>query len=332
MRSATYKLLRQQSGKVGTSRHPSPSEPPLPSFSTATCWTTCTLAMASPAQRRSSSERGLRFNDSTGGRGQFGSLHLEKITPGAIITARKTLKASPTFGSGHLKPKNLSNATLNRYMAALSHLMKRAVEWELTSINPCSKVGKLSEGEGRTRVLSDEELPRLITAARADENPHIYLWLLSCLCTGGRQSEILNLTWSNVDFERRVIRFLQTKNHTPRTVPLIEPLLSRMQERKQSQTLCSVLVFPSKRNPSMPTDIRTAWERILTKANLADLRPHDLRHCCASYLTMAGASTLEVAAVLGHKTLQMTKRYTHLAPNHLANVVAPLRRKLEECD
>ncbi len=75
-------------------------------------------------------------------------------------------------------------------------------------------------------------------------------------------------------------------------------------------------------------DIRKSWEQSRRKANLEDFHFHDLRHSCASYLAMNGATLLEIAEVLGHKTLDMVKRYSHLAESHTAGVVERMNHKI----
>lgn len=77
-----------------------------------------------------------------------------------------------------------------------------------------------------------------------------------------------------------------------------------------------------------PIDIRTAWENSLLRANIEDFRFHDLRHSAASYLAMNGATLVEIAEVLGHKTLQMVKRYAHISENHAASVVASMNERI----
>ena len=87
-------------------------------------------------------------------------------------------------------------------------------------------------------------------------------------------------------------------------------------------------MFPSKVYFNKPIDIRSAWEFAVKKAGIKDFRFHDLRHSCASYLAMNGSSILEIAAVLGHKTLQMAKRYSHLSDSHLSDVVSRMNEKI----
>jgi integrase len=77
-----------------------------------------------------------------------------------------------------------------------------------------------------------------------------------------------------------------------------------------------------------PIDLRAAWARALQAAAITDFRFHDLRHSAASYLAMSGASLVEIAAILGHRTLQMVQRYAHLAEGHTASVVARMNATL----
>ena len=81
-------------------------------------------------------------------------------------------------------------------------------------------------------------------------------------------------------------------------------------------------------DPVKPVDLKKPWATAVNKAGLCDFRFHDLRHSAASYLAMNGASTIEIAAVLGHKTLAMVKRYSHLANSHTAKVVAAMNEKV----
>ena len=92
------------------------------------------------------------------------------------------------------------------------------------------------------------------------------------------------------------------------------------------------LLFPAKESrpqkPQKSIDLRSPWETALKKAEIEDFHFHDLRHSAASYLAMNGASLAEIAEVLGHKTLQMVKRYAHLSEGHTARVVASMNDKI----
>ena len=110
-----------------------------------------------------------------------------------------------------------------------------------------------------------------------------------------------------------------------------------MQEHAKVKILGCDYVFPSQKPAKdktsgkliyQPIDIRTAWENALKNAEIEDFRFHDLRHSAASYLAMNGASLAEIAEVLGHKTLQMVKRYAHLSEAHTSTVVASMNEKI----
>jgi len=89
-------------------------------------------------------------------------------------------------------------------------------------------------------------------------------------------------------------------------------------------------IFHSPENKTKRCCIRTAWEKSINRAAIIDFRFHDLRHCTASYLAMNGASLLEIADTLGHKTLQMVKRYSHLSEDHKATVLEKMNKKIFE--
>ena len=90
------------------------------------------------------------------------------------------------------------------------------------------------------------------------------------------------------------------------------------------------MVFPSTVDPQKPFDFRKSWESVLRKTSIKDFRWHDLRHSAGSYLAMNGASVREIAEILGHKTLQMAMRYSHLTENHSASVVKSMNEKMFE--
>ncbi len=97
---------------------------------------------------------------------------------------------------------------------------------------------------------------------------------------------------------------------------------------KHANQAADSLVFPAPHSQSKPIDIRSAWETALRKAGIANFRFHDLRHTAASYLAMNQASLLEIGTLLGHKTVQMTKRYAHLSNAHIYATATNLNNKL----
>ncbi len=158
----------------------------------------------------------------------------------------------------------------------------------------------------------------------------LYIVVVIALSTGMRQAEIMNLKWQDIDFEREHIILHETKNGERRSVPLKGKCLELMREYAQRHCQFSGLLFPSIKlhHPQKPIDLRFSWEQALKAANIKDFRFHDLRHCAASYLLMSGASLGEISIILGHKTLNMVKRYAHLSDSHTSNVVANMNQQI----
>ncbi|RTZ83975.1 MAG: site-specific integrase, partial [SAR324 cluster bacterium] len=144
------------------------------------------------------------------------------------------------------RKSKISNARVNRYMAALSTAITTAVkEWEWIEDNPLRKVSKLKEPRGRIRCLSDQDRELLLTACRESHNPDLYLTVILAMSTGGRQSEIWGLRWKCVDLQNSFVTFEETKNDEPRSVPLTGHALELMMERSKAHRIDTDLVFPS---------------------------------------------------------------------------------------
>ena len=226
-----------------------------------------------------------------------------------------------------MRGKKRSPASVARHMAALSHAYTIAIkEWGWTDDNPLRKVQKPKEPRGRVRFLSDEEREKLLESCKNSEEPALYAIVVLALSTGARKAEILNLTWADVDLKRKVSVLHQTKNDERRALPLAGLALVCVQDLAEFRRIDTRLLFPDK-SGKKPILIRAPWQKALKEAGIEDFRFHDLRHSAASYLAMSGASLAEIAEVLGHKTLQMVKRYSHLSEQHTAGVVEKMNKK-----
>jgi len=259
---------------------------------------------------------------------EIGSYALADVTPSLIAQYRDKLAGGLT----HYKTPR-TPATVNRYMAALSVAFTTAVkEWGWLDDTPMRKVTKGKEARGRVRFLSDDERVRLLKACKESSNSYLYPVVVLALSTGMRQGEIMGLTWDVVDLNRGRAILHETKNGERRAVAITGHALEQLRELAKVRRIDSNLLFPSKeitpQKPQKGMDLRVPWLAALKIAGIEDFKFHDLRHSAASYLAMNGASLAEIAEVLGHKTLQMVKRYAHLSEGHTARVVASMNDKI----
>lgn len=260
---------------------------------------------------------------------ELGSYTLADLTPARVTEARDKLRG------GGREP-----GTVNRYLAALSSALTTAVnEWGWLDDSPMRKVSKATEPRGRVRFLSDDtagpngdiipgERTRLLKACQASTSPYLYPVVVLALSTGMRQGEIMGLTWDNVDLNQGRIVLHETKNGERRVVPLVGMALELLKAQAKVRRIDTPLLFPGKVKPRNPINLQVPWRDALKAARIEDFRFHDLRHSAASYLAMNGASLAEIAEVLGHKTLQMVKRYAHLSEAHTAGVVARMNARI----
>lgn len=249
---------------------------------------------------------------------------LSEVSKALIIEQRERLMSE----AGRNVEKR-TNATVNRYTSALSHVFTIAVnEWEWLHENPMTKISKLSEPRGRVRFLSEDERKALLSTCKASESKNLYLLVVLALSTGARHGELVNLKWRDVDIQRKVITLHDTKNKERRLLPLAHHALDLVMELDKGRDKDVELVFASPVNPKEVWNSRTSWLTALKKAKIEDFRFHDLRHSAASYLAMNGATLAEIAEVLGHKTLSMVKRYSHLSEAHTADVVQRMNRRI----
>lgn len=226
--------------------------------------------------------------------------------------------------------KQRSGATVNRYLAVLSHVFTYSVtELKWAEENPCKSVKRFKDSDKRLRFLSDEERASLLDACKElDET--LYLITVFALSTGGRKGEILKLCWSDVELKQGTATFVDTKNTETRTVPLTGHLLQLMRAHRKARVvhIGSDLVFPSPLDPTRPWEFKTLWGKAVEKAELQDFHFHDTRHCFATSCLKAGATLPELMHLMGHKSPAMTARYAHLAQDHQTDIVARMNKTL----
>ncbi|MDM4771008.1 site-specific integrase [Solimonas fluminis] len=217
--------------------------------------------------------------------------------------------------------KPITGSTMNRELARISHLYTVAVaEWEYVGlVNPITRGIRRRENKPRERRLEIGEEEKLLEAARSYEldcAPEIPISAVIRFALGSsmRLSEIGRCEWKHVDLEQATILLPATKNGSARTValwPHLVRLLSTLARRNDG------LVFG-------PTEsIRLMFTRVMARTDIKGLRFHDLRHEAISrFFERTSLSDMEIAAISGHKTLSMLKRYAHLRANKLAMKLA----------
>ena len=219
----------------------------------------------------------------------------------------------------------------NRYISSLSCVFQCCVQdWEWLETNSARRIRKEREAPGRIRFLSDEERDRLLDACKVNEARNLYPYVVLALSTGMRRSEVRFLTWDQVDLIKGVIILHRTKNGTSRRVPICGHALTLLQEHAKVRRIDSNYLFPAEQNPDSGSCFNPDgyWYRALKAAGITDFRFHDLRHSTASYLAMNGTPLLDIAEILGHKTLQMVKRYSHLSDSHVTRAVQSMNEKI----
>ncbi len=240
-------------------------------------------------------------------KGRLGAYALVHITPELISQERKLLIDSPLPDG-----RKRSASTINRYTATLSSTLSYAVKklrWIIE--NPCKNLLKLKEDPGRDRILTDAEVACLLKACKQSKSSLLYPIVLFALTTGARRGEILSLEWRHVDLEKGIVFLKETKNGRPRSVALADPVIDQLKALYAARQSAKPLVFASK-TAFGRIDIKKAWMQAVKRAGIEDYHFHDLRHQFATLAASTGASNLELATAMGHRTLAMLQRYTHL--------------------
>lgn len=215
-------------------------------------------------------------------------------------------------GKGERKP--VSESSVRKELFMLSKVLGFA-ETEcginLPRGNPVDKIRKPSETRSRDRRLTCDEWKKLEVECQRSRNRHLWPALQLSVETAMRQGELLALRWENYDKKRRLAFLPETKNGEARSVPLTKKAIELLNALPRH---ISGVVFPVER-----MTLYHAFAAAAKRAKIADYTWHDLRHEALSRLAERGdLSVLEMAAVSGHKTLQMLKRYTHLQAETLA--------------
>lgn len=252
--------------------------------------------------------------------------------------------------------RGLSNQTINRDLASIKASFNRAVDWGLLTANPLAKIKKSRVDDCmKVRFLSEAEEGRLRAAIEAREErrrverdsanrwraergyallpnlrdlvftDHVKPLILLSINSGCRRGELFDLTWSNVDLDRRILTVTgaTAKSRRTRHIPLNREATSTLLNwRAQSEDVAG-LVFMNEQGERFDR-ANSSWRRLLKDAKITEFRWHDMRHHFASRLAMGGVDLNTIRELLGHSDYAMTLRYAHLAPEFKLKAVEVL--------
>ncbi len=230
----------------------------------------------------------------------FGAIMVREIKP-SMVEKYQRQRLQETTGRGKLR----SAASVNREITVLKRMFNLAVREELVEKNPCWKVQALPENNARDRILSPEELERLLFHL-----PRHAAQIVCCAYwTGMRAGEIFNLTWDKVDLKEKAIKLVaaDTKTSEPRVIFLNEEVLEILMEAGRVRGLGHNRVFTYKGQPI--ASIKTCFRLACQKAGLINFRFHDLRHTFNTNMRKAGVDQSVIMKMTGHKTAAMFHRY-----------------------
>jgi len=247
---------------------------------------------------------------------QIGVRFIADVTPSMVSKCRDDLSATPSA-----RNKPMADATVNHYLIALSKVFNAAIsDWGWLDESPMFHVKKLKLDNARDRFLTEDERSKLLQASQHSSCKFLYAVILIALTTGARKSEILEIEWKRIDFERNLLIFNKTKNGEARSVALVPAVARELKKLRSVPRIDTDLVF-ARKDGLKPLEMKKHWLKAFQEAELEDFKFHDLRHTAASYLAMNGATLVELKHIMGHKTMAMVARYAHLTENHTSEII-----------
>ena len=218
--------------------------------------------------------------------------------------------------------KKRAGSAINREVNVLRAMLNKAVRWGWIEKNPASCPEKFPENR-RDRYLTREEAKRVLDLAESSRSKDLYLAILMALDEGMRLSEIFNLRWEDIDFKKEQIWVRETKNGSPRHVPMSGNVRVALAKRPRRIGI-DFIFWGRKKEKRDHTGMRESFVNLLQRAEIKDFTFHGLRHTYGSHLAMAGVPLYTIQRLLGHKDIRMTARYSHLSPGYMERAIASL--------
>ena len=232
-----------------------------------------------------------------------------------------SLKAHHLYKFKKESDKVRAPATTNKYLHMLQNVWNTAKKvWGITMppYNPFELVTMHKVDNARDRVLTTDEYSKLLVACSEGNMPVLRDIVIFAYETGARQGEILKLKRSDVDFDKRLCTFLDTKNGEDRTIPLTDAAIEILKRHRFGDTLFSLL----------PRRLRKHFSIACRRAAITNFRFHDLRACFCTNALLSGMTIPEVSVLSGHKDWKQLQRYTRIKPEDLGTKVQNIKKSI----
>ena len=198
----------------------------------------------------------------------------------------------------------------NRILALLATIFNKAIDWGWEGINPCIGIKKFKE-KSRERFIQGDEISRFFKSLNEEPSEVFRDFFYLCLITGARRRNVQSMHWNDINFSRSEWQIKETKNGESQTITLATQAITILKERYKGKN--SDWVFPSALSKSGHIEEpKKVWKNLLDRAEIKDLRIHDLRRTLGSWQAATGANSYIIGKSLGHKTQQATAIYARL--------------------
>lgn len=248
----------------------------------------------------------------------FGGERLDRLSEFGLKKYRKT-----RVGAG------ASEATINREMATLSHMLRSAVTWKWIRVEAVPVIPKVAEPKKAIAILDDEQAEALMKGAIADQDARLWLFVAFGLNAAMRHREILAVRYDQIDFDKRRI-FIPKAKAGEREQPITKALADALQRQREMEKDKDGWVFPAiikkQAKSGHRTNMARPFLRAVVRAGLDPdkVTPHTMRHTAITRLVKAGIDLPTIQKISGHKTLAMVLRYTHVHGQHIDAAIGAL--------
>lgn len=211
--------------------------------------------------------------------------------------------------------------TANRTLELIRVIFNKAINWgEYDDKNPSIGISKFKT-KSRDRFLQSDEIERFMKSLAEEQNENARDMFLLCLFTGARKSNVLSMRWEEIDFNNSTWKIPETKNGDTHSLPLISEAMSVLFQRYENRK--SDYVFPNITNTGSMVSPNKVWKRVLKRANIDNLRIHDLRRTMGSWQAITGTPLPIISKTLAHKDISTTSIYARIND-------APVRASMEK--